>query len=161
MNIKNLFLAFLLIAFSACNKPDYEKAIADWIQTDAHGTWTDLKFELLDVLETKDVTVADSLHFLNNQGTRLTAVIEKAENPRTLIKPSFSEYMKAQEELKHINSMKDFYQERDSTEIIAKVMKCQYSIIPPSVGAQQKKTESFLLSSDMKECFGRLRTVNK
>ena len=26
-------------------------AIAEWVQTDSHGTWTDLKFELLEVLE--------------------------------------------------------------------------------------------------------------
>ena len=66
MNIKHLFFCMLLIAFSSCSKPGYEKAIAEWIQTDSHGTWTDLKFELLEVLETEDVTVSDSLRYLNN-----------------------------------------------------------------------------------------------
>lgn len=47
MNIKHLFFYMLLIAFSSCSKPGYEKAIAEWVQTDFHGTWTDLKFELL------------------------------------------------------------------------------------------------------------------
>ena len=51
MNIKHLFFYMLLIAFSSCSKPGYEKAIAEWVQTDFHGTWTDLKFELLEVLE--------------------------------------------------------------------------------------------------------------
>lgn len=55
MNIKHLFFCMLLIAFSSCSKPGYEKAIAEWVQTDSHGTWTDLKFELLEVLETEDV----------------------------------------------------------------------------------------------------------
>ena len=50
MNIKHLFFCMLLIAFSSCSKPGYEKAIAEWVQTDSHGTWTDLKFELLEVL---------------------------------------------------------------------------------------------------------------
>ena len=58
MNIKHLFFCMLLIAFSSCSKPGYEKAIAEWVQTDSHGTWTDLKFELLEVLETEDVTVS-------------------------------------------------------------------------------------------------------
>ena len=59
MNIKHLFFCMLLITFSSCSKPGYEKAIAEWVQTDSHGTWTDLKFELLEVLETEDVTVSD------------------------------------------------------------------------------------------------------
>lgn len=42
MNIKHLFFCMLLIAFSSCSKPGYEKAIAEWVQTDSHGTWTDL-----------------------------------------------------------------------------------------------------------------------
>jgi hypothetical protein len=66
MNIKHLFFYMLLIAFSSCSKPGYEKAIAEWVQTDFHGTWTDLKFELLEVLEIEDVTVSDSLRHLNN-----------------------------------------------------------------------------------------------
>ena len=67
MNIKHLFFYMLLIAFSSCSKPGYEKAIAEWVQTDFHGTWTDLKFELLEVLEIEDVTVSDSLRHLNNK----------------------------------------------------------------------------------------------
>ena len=70
MNIKHLFFYMLLIAFSSCSKPGYEKAIAEWIQTDSHGNWTDLKFELLEVLETEDVTVSDSLRYLNNKSAQ-------------------------------------------------------------------------------------------
>ncbi len=68
MNIKHLFFCMLLMTFSSCSKPGYEKAIAEWVQTDSQGTWTDLKFELLEVLETEDVTVSDSLRYLNNIG---------------------------------------------------------------------------------------------
>ena len=32
MNIKHLFFYMLLIAFSSCSKPGYEKAIAEWVQ---------------------------------------------------------------------------------------------------------------------------------
>ena len=67
MNIKHLFFCMLLMTFSSCSKPGYEKAIAEWVQTDSQGTWTDLKFELLEVLETEDVTVSDSLRHLKQQ----------------------------------------------------------------------------------------------
>ena len=48
MNIKHLFFCMLLMTFSSCSKPGYEKAIAEWVQTDSQSTWTDLKFELLE-----------------------------------------------------------------------------------------------------------------
>ena len=76
MNIKHLFFCMLLIAFSSCSKPGYEKAIAEWVQTDSHGTWTDLKFELLEVLETEDVTVSDSLCYLNNKSAQSPCLIQ-------------------------------------------------------------------------------------
>ena len=109
MNIKHLFFCMLLIAFSSCSKPGYEKAIAEWVQTDSHGTWTDLKFELLEVLETEDVTVSDSLCYLNNKSAQLSAVIQKAESPRALFKPSFSAYMEAEKSLKATDAMKAMY----------------------------------------------------
>ena len=123
MNIKHLFFYMLLIAFSSCSKPGYEKAIAEWIQTDSHGTWTDLKFELLEVLETEDVTVSDSLRYLNNKSAQLSAVIQKAESPRALFKPSFSAYMEAEKSLKATDAMKANYLHRDSTEVIGKILK--------------------------------------
>lgn len=43
----------LLFALSSCGSPEYEKAIADWLQTDENGTWTDLKFELIELLDEK------------------------------------------------------------------------------------------------------------
>ena len=150
MNIKHLFFCMLLIAFSSCSKPGYEKAIAEWVQTDSHGTWTDLKFELLEVLETEDVTVSDSLCYLNNKSAQLSAVIQKAESPRALFKPSFSAYMEAEKSLN-----------RDSTEVIGKILKCRYAIVQPHSGVQQKKTASFLLSPDMEKCIGKLKPTSK
>eukprot|EP00975_Prorocentrum_lima_P004732 1029670-Prorocentrum_lima.AAC.2 len=134
----------LLIAFSSCSKPGYEKAIAEWVQTDSHGTWTDLKFELLEVLETEDVTVSDSLCYLNNKSAQLSAVIQKAESPRALFKPSFSAYMEAEKSLKATDAMK-----------------AMYAIVQPHSGVQQKKTASFLLSPDMEKCIGKLKPTSK
>ena len=150
MNIKHLFFCMLLIAFSSCSKPGYEKAIAEWVQTDSHGTWTDLKFELLEVLETEDVTVSDSLRYLNNKSAQLS-----------LFKPSFSAYMEAEKSLKATDAMKAMYLHRDSTEVIGKILKCRYAIVQPHSGVQQKKTASFLLSPDMEKCIGKLKPTSK
>ena len=161
MNFKHLFLCALLFTFSSCSKPSYEKAIAEWVQTDSHGIWTDLKFELLEVLETEDVTVSDSLRYLNSKSAQLSDLIQRAESPRALIKPSFSAYMKAEKSLKETEAMKAMYQNRDSAEVIGKILKCRYSIVQPHSGAQQKKTDSFLLSADMEKCIGRLKPARK
>ena len=139
MNIKHLFFCMLLITFSSCSKPGYEKAIAEWVQTDSHGTWTDLKFELLEVLETEDVTVSDSLRYLNNKSAQLSAVIQKAESPRALFKPSFSAYMEAEKSLKATDAMKAMYLHRDSTEVIGKILKMQVCHRPATLrGAAEK-----------------------
>lgn len=80
MNIKHLFL-YAAHYLSSCSKPGYEKAIAEWVQTDSHGTWTDLKFELLEVLETEDVTVSDSLRYLNNKAHNYPLSYRKRKAP--------------------------------------------------------------------------------
>ena len=127
----------------------------------SHGTWTDLKFELLEVLETEDVTVSDSLRYLNNKSAQLSAVIQKAESPRALFKPSFSAYMEAEKSLKATDAMKAMYLHRDSTEVIGKILKCRYAIVQPHSGVQQKKTASFVLSPDMEKCIGKLKPASK
>ena len=72
-----LLLGVLILGLSSCGSPEYEKAIADWIQTDEDGTWTDLKFELIELLEEKDVTVSDSLLYLESKGAQQVQIIER------------------------------------------------------------------------------------
>ena len=113
------------------------------------------------MLETEDVTVSDSLRYLNNKSAQLAAIIEKAESPRTLFKPSFSAYMEAEKNIKETEAMKAMYQNRDSAEVIGKILKCRYAIVQPHSGVQQKKTGSFLLSPNMEKCIGKLKPVSK
>jgi hypothetical protein len=91
----------------------------------------------------------------------LSAVIQKAESPRALFKPSFSAYMEAEKSLKATDAMKAMYLHRDSTEVIGKILKCRYAIVQPHSGVQQKKTASFLLSPDMEKCIGKLKPASK
>ena len=44
MNIKHLFFCMLLITFSSCSKPGYEKAIAEWVQDVIFPKATGMKF---------------------------------------------------------------------------------------------------------------------
>ena len=70
--MKSRILIVLLFALSSCGSTEYEKAIADWLQTDENGTWTDLKFELIELLDEKDVTVSDSLLYLDSKAAQGT-----------------------------------------------------------------------------------------
>ena len=101
------------------------------------------------------------LCYLNNKSAQLSAVIQKAESPRALFKPSFSAYMEAEKSLKATDAMKAMYLHRDSTEVIGKILKCSYAIVQPHSGVQQKKTASFLLSPDMEKCIGKLKPTSK
>ena len=129
--MKSRILIVLLFALSSCGSTEYEKAIADWLQTDENGTWTDLKFELIELLDEKDVTVSDSLLYLDSKAAQQVQMIERAENPRALVKPLFSDYTKAKDNLKWIEKKKMEYKDRDSTEVLAKLLKCKYAIVPP------------------------------
>lgn len=101
--MKSRILIVLLFALSSCGSTEYEKAIADWLQTDENGTWTDLKFELIELLDEKDVTVSDSLLYLDSKAAQQVQMIERAENPRALVKPLFSDYTKAKDNLKWVH----------------------------------------------------------
>ena len=159
--MKSRILIVLLFALSSCGSPEYEKAIADWLQTNENGTWTDLKFELIELLDEKDVTVSDSLLYLDSKAAQQVQMIERAENPRALVKPLFSDYAKAKDNLKWIEKKKMEYKDRDSTEVLAKLLKCKYAIVPPSLKARQERVGEFLLAPDMKTCWGRMKATTK
>lgn len=152
-----LLLGIVLLGLSSCGSPSYEKAVADWIQTDENGTWTDLKFQMLEVIETKEVTVSDSLHYFERKSEDLNDVIKKADDPHSKAKVPFSSYMKAKDNLKRIEAMKEVYANREKTEILAKLLKCKYAIVSPMLQTKQEKIETFLLTPDMSKCLARMK----
>lgn len=176
MNKLMLFLGVLL-CLSSCKSQSYEQAISDWIQTDDNGTWTDLKFELIDTDEIKDITVADSIRILqdekerkislcNEEIFRLTKEIEKAEKGMSGVAPST--YFKNRDRLSERKSLLKLiqssdlsltYNNREKTEVLVKLVKCKYSIVSPMLQTRQEKTETFILSSDLKKCVGRLNNT--
>lgn len=168
-----LLLGILLSCLSSCGSHDYEKAIADWLQTDENGTWKDLKFELIKTIEVKDITVADSISLLqvekekkiswcNKEITRLTQEIEKVDKGM-IAAPST--YFRNRDRLKQTIALLDSiqssnvlsaYDNREKMEILAKLVKCRYGIISLA-NIYEERTETFLLSSDLKRCIGRMK----
>lgn len=173
-----LLLGVLILGLSSCGSPEYEKAIADWIQTDKNGTWTDLKFELLEVIETKDITVADSIRILQDKFdqtqeknvsmytkkiSRLEGFVSRLEKNPFAPEATTESYRKILRETEAaLDSVKKLtfqsvYDGRSGTEVLAKLLKCKYSILSPMLQARQEKTETFLLTPDMSSCLGRIK----
>lgn len=168
-----LLLGILLSCLSSCGSHDYEKAIADWLQTDENGTWKDLKFELIKTIEIKDITVADSIRILqvekekkiswcNKEISRLTQEIEKVDKGK-IAAPST--YFRNRDRLKQTIALLDSiqssnvsstYDNREKMEVLAKLVKCRYGIMC-SANTAEERTETFLLSSDLKKCIGRMK----
>lgn len=171
--MKSWILIILLFALSSCGSPGYEKAIADWLQTDENGTWKDLKFELIKTIEVKDITVADSVRILqaekekkiswcNKEISQLTQEIEKVDKGMTAAP---STYFRNRDRLKQTivlldsiqsSNVSSAYDKRERMEILAKLVKCRYGIMGATNTAEEK-TETFLLSSDLKRCIGRMK----
>lgn len=170
---KILLFTFCLLIFSSCAVPDYEKAVSGWIQTDKDGTRTDLKFEMLEVLETVEITVSDSLSILKEQfekqRDKYISLFERdLHNAETKI--SFARYAGVdltpyQDNIDDIQAKLDsvknqsfhsIYDGRNTEDVLAKVLKCRYAITSPILNVRQEKTESFLLSPDMKNCLGKM-----
>ena len=60
MKLKLLFSPFVFcLVFGCGSRSTSEKAIADFVQTDKQGVWTDLQFEVIEMGEPVMITVGD------------------------------------------------------------------------------------------------------
>lgn len=179
MNTKNVifiavFTAFLLASACTSEQSVYEKAIADYVQTDRHGTWTDCKFQALSIEKTADITVADSLKLLQTEFEK-SRDEQIASQQRTL--DYFNGLLKDNQSAKYakqavddqlnqsivttqarIDSLRnlpaactDHLKGYNSTEVLAQEIKCQYSYVLPGSDRQQERTEVFILTADGKK----------
>ena len=167
---QNLLFFLLVWCFSSCGSPDYEKAVADWVQTDKNGMRTNLKFEILEVSGITDITVADSLAVLKERfeiqkEKEISILAKELESAKT--KMSFAKYAgvdlesyqnninEAQVKLDSIKkqAFHSIYDKRKNEEVIAKILECRYAITPPLMKVKQEKRAAFILSPDMKKCF--------
>lgn len=123
---KLLILLAAVALFSCSSKNGYEKAIADFVQTDKKGTFYDMKFKALEIAEHKRLTVADSVTFLKQQ----------AEGK--LMQAWHDDYLK--------------YEGRAQDEVLAIVVRCKYSLVPPTMNTTITETKDFVFSPDGIAC---------
>lgn len=173
---RNLLMtaATILLLTSCGGQSQYEKAIADFVQTDKKGTWTDLQFKVIEMGEPTNITVGDSVAMLTEKFEAKKAKELDFYNRR------ITEH-KASMEKERFKTMKEFYQKSidknqiivDSltkttvelpeayksvteTTVLAKEITCKFSIINPMVGnAKQEITETFVLNAEGDKCYRR------
>ena len=175
MNRNLVMTAAALLLFTSCGgQSKYEKAIADFVQTDKKGTWTDLQFKVIEMGVPTDITVKDSVAFLTEKFDT-----EKSKRLTTL-NESIARH-KASMEKERLNTMKKFYQKlidenqavvdslmqtsvelpdsyKNATEttVLAKEITCKFSIANPILNnTRQEITETFVLNADGDKCYRR------
>lgn len=171
-NFINAAIAAFLLTGCAVQS-NYEKAIADFVQTDRSGTWTDMKFKVIEIGEPTDITVGDSIKILTD---KFESDKEKYLNN---LKSSI-ERSTASRDKESFSSMKEFYQKQidknqtllDSllkttvvlpeayvnvpeSKVLAKEIECKFSIVPPMYNndARQEMTEKFMLNAAGDKCY--------
>lgn len=68
--------------------------------------------------------------------------------------------MEAEKSMKETEATKAMYLNRDSAEVIGKILKCRYAIVQPHSGVQQKNG-FFPIVPDMEKCMGKLKPASK
>lgn len=171
--MKQVFKLIAIMLFLSSCTPSYEKAIADWFQTDKNGTWTNMKFKLEKVYSTRDITVADSVNLLRAyfDKAKKKAISECKRNIKIYetrlqfaectgtadqIKSAREELEKSKRDLNEVQA-KEFhspYIARDPTEVLGKYIRCRYSFFSNRLNTEQKKDGIFFLTPDLKKCLG-------
>lgn len=168
-------LLILGAMFSCSTKNPYEKAIADYVQTDKKGTWYDMKFKALEIKELQKVSVADSIAMLTEkmEAERTAQIsiqqkninsnqasLEKEKSARYPSKTMMDFYTKnianahqKMEELKVWDpGYAAAYDNRSKEDVLAIVVQCKYSIVPPTISTTVVESKNFILTPDGKKC---------
>lgn len=167
---QNLLFFLLVWCFSSCGSPDYEKAVADWVQTDKNGMRTNLKFEILEVSGITDITVADSLAVLKERfeiqkEKEISILAKELESAKT--KMSFAKYAgvdlesyqnninEAQVKLDSIKkqAFHSIYDKRKNEEVIAKILEMSICYNTSINESKTGKESSFHIISRYEKMF--------
>ncbi|NDV59103.1 hypothetical protein [Bacteroides sp. 519] len=170
-----LFLFFPFVISCSTTQSEYEKVIADYLQTE-NGIKTDLKIEFLE-MKVSDITVADSIAILQERFEAERAKkIESAEKSikhwqesiekqkgkknqlvaKALISNSTEKLEIAKTELKKAQEWKpDYlnrYESRNPSDILAQKVESRFSFQNPKLQVRQEMNALFILSADGKQC---------
>lgn len=157
----------LLISCSSNNQ--YEKLISDYVQTDKHGTWTDLQFKVVELKELTPFTVSDSIAILkqafedDNKAFigRLETLLnmssqnlKREESSRFKSKIIIDTYQTTISKLNHsIDSVKQLqfvskYEGTNPDKILLQPVECKYSYVFPASSPKQERTDIFYFLPD-------------
>lgn len=164
-------LGLLLLTSCTGNANIYEKAIADFVQTNKKGVWTDLQFKVIEMGAPVEITVGDSIKILTDEfetlkSERLVILTESLEQGKVgLAKetlPTMQKYYRASIDkyqslvdsaTKTTVSLPESYRNSHTKMVLAKEITCKFSIILPSYNTRQEMTETFILSADGAKCY--------
>lgn len=152
----------------------YEKTIGDYLQTDKRGSKYDLKFKVIELTEQGKITVADSIAYLTDEFRKdKEFFVERVELAKKMTGVLLSREKRQSEIDKYnadiavmdnrIDSLRNLppdnlngYDKRNADDILAVIMRCKYSIVPPG-GITAEETFDFYLSPDGSKCYGKKR----
>lgn len=172
MKLKLLFSPFVFcLVFGCGSRSTSEKAIADFVQTDKQGVWTDLQFEVIEMGEPVMITVGDSirilketfekkreeeLDFANTHVERYSNSLQKEgfSAMREFYQNRVDKYQKMADSLSRLKPvLPASYADTDPQKVLAQEVTCKYSIMAPFIKARQEITETFVLNADGSKCY--------
>lgn len=166
--------AVLLLLTGCTGQSTHEKAIADFVQTDKRGTWTDLQFKVIEMSAPAEITVMDSITILTDafeteKAESLARLNETIARHKVSIEKENFKVMKAiyqkwiDRDQAKVDSLAktavvlpEAYQNAPETTLLAKEITCKFSIVPPTFNSRQEITETFLLNPAGDRCYRRI-----
>lgn len=179
--MKRIFFNAVIAVFllTGCStQSSYEKAIADFVQTDKRGTWTDMQFKVIEMGDPVDITVGDSIKILTDKfeadkSKRLSMLNESiARNTKSKEKEQFPSMQQFYQKMIDKNqiladsisklavTLPDAYKDADAAKVLAKEITCKFSVVPPTYNARQEMTETFVLNAAGDKCY-RMKSKKK
>lgn len=175
--MKQLLYVFAVILMVSCgsSSPDktYENTITEYLLKGS-DTMDNLDFKVIELSEQGELTVADSIAYLTDEFRKDKQVIidrlvlgrkmseDLQEN--TLTKKDQESYEAGIATINsRIDSLENLvpdnlqgYESRNASDVIVKIVRCKYSIVPPG-GTAVEETFDFYLSADGTKCYGKKR----
>lgn len=180
--MKKILLLPLLVLLFSCggSTGQYEKLIADVVQTDSKGAKYHLNFKADKLEEVSRISVADSIQIISDEFnadkdkkrvqfqqslTRNQENLDKEKNNRHPGKTMMDFHQK---NIDHYSQLIDSleqtvpakaaqYENRQRIEILAVVVRCTYTIDEPLTNRRATETFDFVLSPDATRCYSRKR----
>ncbi len=174
-----IIMATLITTLLACSPKEnvYEQTIANHVQTDRHGTWTDLHFKVIS-LEAANCTVADSIKTLVEDATEKKekaiaretkwlsdhkAGLEKNNKKRYPSQTIENMYRGLIEKAQHrLDSLQQLNPEKVShyegvapDKVLAVYVTCKYGVTLPGSNTYKERTDTFVLTPDGKTVIGK------